>query len=609
MGRGQIKRKAATSDSASTAAADTTTTTAVAATTTTRASRKAKTITMTVPFSLQLPAAGDDLISIPLLKVAGIGKVDDARLFYRRNGVQTLLDFAEDQIARAGLGFVDGLPGTGKSSVLWYKMLCLAYFEGKKIAWFHMDRAGYCTQHVELYEKSYRVLEELRPKDIDTAIENTVADVLVLDGVNVKNFQDLHATLRFCTNRESDRTGFLTMSAKVERLHQHELDALSERRRICYYTQHSWTFDEYRCAFISGDGSQSLLFKQNIAIFQEEWEIEEGNVTRAARKRNQSGASKLASAEEIIANKFFVCGGSARWMLSNTSTETEQKIRSHISAAIKVDDILNFNLGPTSGLAKTHLYFSKAIEGDSMNVEYTIVSERATQILVESMGENGIKALYGHATKINNPAFLGWIVKADFFNRCGSNTLRLRKKGDQSAKAIICERTPVVFDHAHLKYLSSLDDSSDLAEALMKLLPPVQGDTTMCKPYSWNQGGYDVVRIVKVGPSSYNLMFGQVTKSETNSLKMKFFAEFVAFFANASLVVSAVEIGMIVPSGGADAFRMTQAQVTGSGLLSHAVVLGSSSNKWASSKEASLYVVYELDMVGMNYPTCTNRYS
>jgi hypothetical protein len=74
-----------------------------------------------------------------------------------------------------------------------------------------------------------------------------------------------------------------------------------------------------------------------------------------------------------------------------------------MSAAIQVNDIINFHLGPTSGFAKTHLYFSKAIEGDSMNVEYTSVSERATQILVESMGENGIKALYGHATKINNP--------------------------------------------------------------------------------------------------------------------------------------------------------------------------------------------------------------
>ena len=217
---------------------------------------------MTVPFSVEAPADGEDLISIPLLKVAGIGEVNDDRLFYRRSGVQTLLDFAADQIARVGLGFVDGLQGTGKSSVLWYKMLCLAYFEGKKIVWFYMDRTGYCTQRVELDEKSYRVLEELRPQDIDTAIENTVADVLMLDGVNVKNFQDLSAQLRFWTKGESYRTGFLTMSAKVEQLHQHELDALSERRRICYYTQHSWTFDEFRCAFISGDGSQSLLLAQ-----------------------------------------------------------------------------------------------------------------------------------------------------------------------------------------------------------------------------------------------------------------------------------------------------------------------------------------------------------
>mmetsp|Transcript_7555 Transcript_7555/g.13631 ORF Transcript_7555/g.13631 Transcript_7555/m.13631 type:complete len:87 (+) Transcript_7555:376-636(+) len=83
-----------------------------------------------------------------------------------------------------------------------------------------------------------------RPNDIDTAIENTVADVLVLDGVHLKNFNDLQGQLRFWTKEESDdRAGLLTISAKMERLHQHELDALSERRRICYDTQHSWTFD------------------------------------------------------------------------------------------------------------------------------------------------------------------------------------------------------------------------------------------------------------------------------------------------------------------------------------------------------------------------------
>eukprot|EP00978_Attheya_sp_CCMP212_P032231 scaffold124736_cov77-Attheya_sp.AAC.1 len=343
-----------------------------------------------VPFSVQEPADGEDFISIPLLQVAGIGEeAEDARLFYRRNDVQTLLAFVDEQIDRVGLGFVDGLPGTGKSSVLWYKMLCLAYFGSKKIMWFHMDRSGYCATRVELHDKSYRILdEELTKKDIDTAIDNTVADVLVLDGVNMKNFNDLQHKLRFWTRTEH-RTGFLTMSAKVERLHPHELVALPERRRICYYTQHSWTFDEYHSAFISGDGLPSSLFKQKIAIFQKEWQIEEDTVTGAA---NQTGVNKLASIEAIIANKFFVCGGSVRWMLSNTSTETEQMIRSHISAAsTRVDDILNFNLGPKSELAKAHLYFSKAIEGDSMNVEYTIVSERATQLLVKSMGENGIK--------------------------------------------------------------------------------------------------------------------------------------------------------------------------------------------------------------------------
>ena len=62
---------------------------------------------------------------------------------------------------------------------------------------------------------------------------------------------------------------------------------------------------------------------------------------------------------------------------------------------------------------------------------------------------------------------------------------------------------------------------------------PETGETNVCKPTKWNQGGYDVVFVTALSEKNLALLFGQVTKSITHSLKLKYFAEVLSFLRNA----------------------------------------------------------------------------
>eukprot|EP00978_Attheya_sp_CCMP212_P042161 scaffold252476_cov49-Attheya_sp.AAC.2 len=88
-------------------------------------------------------------LTVPHLKAAGIGETDDGRLFYKRDSVRKLLQFLDDATGR--YGFIDGLPGTGKSSTLWYKILCLVTEKKATVTWMHFNRWGIIEKHAKLH--------------------------------------------------------------------------------------------------------------------------------------------------------------------------------------------------------------------------------------------------------------------------------------------------------------------------------------------------------------------------------------------------------------------------------------------------------------------------
>lgn len=564
-----------------------------------------------------------EFASIPNLLFAGLGTTNSPRIFYRREAFTTLAVFVDKIVDGNHIGLLDGLPGTGKSSTLWWAFQQHKY-RNKEVAWVHLDRTGQVSTFVKKKpsegggnNSNFEVQQLVKLDDA----ESIDADILVVDGASSTNYGTAMGLLRRWTTapRGGPRSAFLTMSNKIKRLHAHELRVLEAQQKAgmgvaqYYCTQHSWSLDEYLRAFLKSDGTGSILFAQNKAIFEAEWEIEEdvGEINDSQnKKRHRNGRKKRSTVHDIVTKKFAVAGGSARWMVEFSTTDIETAIQQYLAECSSMDDLLSFSLGPESPLAKTHLYYSSPGMHDT--TLYSMVSSRATLLAVEHHGTNGIKQLYKHATRLRNPAFLGWVIEADLLQRCstGHMVLRTRRQGEEVAFNT-SQGPPVEFDYDYLLLLYNENDTAISEE--MKGLVPGKGETRTCKPSAWNQGGYDVVFITVSEEDERNLIvrFGQVTKSDSHSLKLKFYHFFLNFLVMAGYGINSVEVAFIVPSSQIGSFRITRSQVEGSGLLSMHTRFGTpptddpekrKTHCFTQTKEQEQIQVYGLDMTSMDYP-------
>jgi hypothetical protein len=331
------------------------------------------------------------------------------------------------------------------------------------------------------------------------------------------------------------------------------------------------------------DGTATPLFLGLLPVFAAEWNVDV-KAEFMNTKRRLDGSKKYVSVEEAVTQKFAYCGGSARWMASETTRSISTMISSYLQEYIQLDTLVNFTLGQESSFAKTHLYYST--QGENGLTDYSLVSQHATSLAVKGLGAAGTKSLYQHATRLNNPAFLGWVIEADIMQRCVSGALFLEGKGGSAVQFTEQGQDPIEFDHDDL-----------VNGAPVESLIPDEGETNVCKPTKWNQGGYDVIFATAGSGKKLALRLGQVTKSTSHSLKLKYFAEVVSFLKNAGYVIESVEIAFIVPRQLISDFRVLPSKVFGRGLLSHADLpstLGKS--KWAKGKEEELVTVYGVDL-------------
>ena len=298
-------------------------------------------------------------------------------------------------------------------------------------------------------------------------------------------------------------------------------------------------------------------------------------------------------------------------MLQLSTNEIDAAINSFLDDCSNMNDLLSFSLGPTSPVATAHLYYS-SVDKRGQTV-YSMVSERATLLAVDRHGPNEIKELYKQAATLKNPAFLGWVIEADLFERCKTGCLKLRRKGEEEDVYIEVQHGAAVeFDHGHLWALFEKGDHTKVSEEMNKLVPG-KDETRTFKPTSWNQGGYDVVfiEVNRDDPNHVVIRFGQVTKSDSHSLKLKYFDNFLALLIAVGYVVDSVELAFIVPLSKIDTFCITGSQVEGSGLLNGHTRYGTAptrdssqmqKNCWTKIKERDQIQIYGLDIKSMSYP-------
>lgn len=528
---------------------------------------------------------------------AGIAVDQGPRWFYRRPAFDELSEFVSKMVQGGHLGLIDGLPGTGKSSTLWWKLQQLE----KKVLWIHLGRDGEVLNVVKVNCAESKV-EYAKKKPESTA--DVLAklelipyynelDILVIDGVNQGNFsRSMVALRRFAMDKLSERCGFLTMSNKIKKEHKHQLDILKVQQERgnnvaqLYHTQHSWTLEEYMDAFVKTDGSATELFAQVQPGFQEWGDIDVKGEFLETSKRLHDGSSKHISVEDAATQKYAYAGGSARWMMSETKDSIDAMISDYARECVSLNALVDFTLGEGSPFAKTHLYASSL--GNKGLPVYSLVSQHATILALNILGAAGTKTLYQHAIKLKNPAFLGWVVEADLMQRCASGALVLEAADGSFVEFSDKGEEPTEFDHA-----------ASVAGASVASMTPLEGETRVCKPSGWNQGGYDVIFVRAESDKKLALRFGQVTKSTSHSLKLRYFAEVVVFLSAAGYHIVSVEIAFIAAKQDVRKFRVSPSKVVGRGLLSRAD--HPRGGKWKQGKEEDLVTVYGIDLTKMGY--------
>ena len=570
-----------------------------------------------------------------------------ARPFFRRAEVHKIWEEI-DNLSNSKAVFFQGQPGTGKSTAVWRKVFDNV-LAGDNVLWVSLGRDGN-PRRVVYFQGKLSVKLQLDQAMVKAFIahcehnpESIPLNVIVIDGMSQMDpAVNLKAFVMFWLRKAEakparNRRAIFTASTKVEKERSHENDL------VRYLVVHSWTEDDYFKALINGAKftqiyeSCSHLFHDSALEGQDierdggsdSDDKEEGtddsdvkttrtetNVdSQAASKESVSGDPMLIdppaenaeqvsiipmalSAEEqddfrqMVASRYKYTGGSARWMFNYTTASVDAKLKEYCKHLSNRTAILNGDIGPTSSASSNFFFGShKAADGTT---EYFLVSQRAVELLREETDTSSFRTLYFHARKLQNPAFLGWVVEADFFEQLKQTSKKkecvsLRPEEQQFLPA---ERI-IKFDHTkNRNRLATLLASKTRAKTkkqvqtkveriVADLIPRTVGVSVACTPVLWNQGGYDVFFIEASNEKHVRIRFGQITKGESHTFKGGYPFAVIKFFEAAGYVVDAVGFTFILIEENLHSFELSQ--IEGERFL-NAYTMHGSKDQWDPTK-------------------------
>jgi len=253
----------------------------------------------------------------------------------------------------------------------------------------------------------------------------------------------------------------------------------------------SWTFQEYEAAYANQDFKKSI--KKD--VFPD----------------GENDAEKLE-------DKYFVAGGSARWMFQFTLGDAIKDIEVQISKVGTDAQLLLKGLeGERSNTSISHLFCS-------LSNETFIISEYATRALADKCEASFLTSARNSSLALN-PSFDGWILEAEFIFRLRAAEVKVYR--DSTASHL-----PVA---SKIKF-ADFPDIKTLPEAF---------DNAWFIPMRWNQACFDSVQALP----DFGFRFIQVTRSKTHTLKKKYVVMFLDHFVKTlSRQVKFFEFWFIVPN-------------------------------------------------------------
>ncbi|KAI3655312.1 hypothetical protein MP638_003269, partial [Amoeboaphelidium occidentale] len=166
-----------------------------------------------------------------------------------------------------------------------------------------------------------------------------------------------------------------------------------ESLKISKFDSLPWSYDEYLGA-IADDN------------FFEEVESMLSGTTENAVGAQQTHDRRV----ELLNNKFYYAGHSARWMWATQFSCVIQKIAQCLKRVKDYTGMLKGAVGEGSAESVNHLMCSYR-EGTFFTSHYI-----ARKVLQRG-GAEAVRLAYGIASGLNNPSFTGWVVEMDFINQ------------------------------------------------------------------------------------------------------------------------------------------------------------------------------------------------
>jgi hypothetical protein len=288
---------------------------------------------------------------------------------------------------------LQGPPGIGKT--LLSRGICVYSHFAKKmdICFVQMSLTG-CSvvilQKVEnqLGVQCYLHTNKLKVEELPDAItqKSPNLSMIVVDGINQKTFQKLVTLATTVAETQSKKTItcqiiFVT-SQQVDFTKKHQMGLQLEQRLKTIDPQPvSWTLDEYKIACANKE-----LWSQIAKTLGDNDQVE--------------------YSEEVLKEKFFYCGGSARWMFNFTIEDITNTIDTKVEELFNFTSVLSGSAGMSSQLAVNTLYQQFRGSSSSQRINF-FISEYAMRRIVERVGDEAANFMWNWATASNYPPVKG----------------------------------------------------------------------------------------------------------------------------------------------------------------------------------------------------------
>ena len=409
---------------------------------------------------------------------------DGEILLYCRESFHVQQRFLKDKVLEnRALGWIQGPPGTGKTTTT--LAFCLSLCMKKwSITFFQLDSVDLteCIQVVGSKRRSCTIPVECTlkwTKEILQEWPDSEKRLVIIDGY-LRHESHHVRCYRACTrwllgDRENRRVVVVTSMSCGGKVRDKHEDVVNLRR----HTVVSWTAGEYLDAVKCDDfymRVKSMLSLHDSAVH---------NGMRI-RKRN-------GTKEEQIMSKYYLAGGSCRYMFEKTAAVVVERLELAISSCRNLELLFQGNVGDSSPHAVNHLTARYMHDGEAC---WMPVSKYVATRLAEEAEVGVLKRLLEGAW---HPSLRGYLFELLFFKKVKQGlTLTYRKHESR------WEGCPVFL-------LETMGVIKDLPQ-----------DRTCLRPISVFQPGFDAI-IVDVRAKLVE--FVQVTVSSSHSFKLSPFAK------------------------------------------------------------------------------------